>query len=202
LLQRNELAAQREELQLTREEFSRMADAQTKQVDLLVKQGEIFDEEQKQRKESQIGEVFRQDLKLLVAQIREFRPCLFVAAPVGKHFSGLRVGYYQNLSDDHLGLFLLPPHRESDVEEQYIGFHEYLTECSDILSALVEKDLITQKTNDFEKLLLILETCENLLWRKKLLGDADKRLAARVRLVEICELLNELKTLPIWKDAP
>lgn len=50
-IQSKELRAQREELCLTREEFHRMADAQNDQVKLLEAQGQIFEDEQKQRKE-------------------------------------------------------------------------------------------------------------------------------------------------------
>lgn len=52
ILQGRELAAQREELTLTRREFTKMASAQKKQVELLVAQGEIFKDEQRQRKEA------------------------------------------------------------------------------------------------------------------------------------------------------
>ncbi|GLQ33932.1 hypothetical protein GCM10007939_02150 [Amylibacter marinus] len=52
-LQSKELAAQREELKLTRDEFSKMAASQSQQVDILKIQGDIFLDEQRQRKEAE-----------------------------------------------------------------------------------------------------------------------------------------------------
>lgn len=52
------VAMQAMELSEQRKEFKKMADAQTKQVDLLIQQGEIFAEEQRQRKELETAELF------------------------------------------------------------------------------------------------------------------------------------------------
>lgn len=61
-LQGQELAAQREELKEQREATQDMANAQTEQVKLLKLQGEIFEEEQKQRKEDRSDQLLERML--------------------------------------------------------------------------------------------------------------------------------------------
>jgi len=169
---------QAQELREQRIEFSKMADAQSAQVDILQKQGEIFQEEQKQRREDKTKEELNQLVATLISGTSEVAHGVGLVVEKGNYLKRIPQGMVHPAGHQRQIRFL--------TGVDYSAEDEAL--LSDIASALDYGVYLIEELNSFRESVIAMSygarTCEKLAVICRRIISLENRLseAERVRL--------------------
>ncbi|MBT2129663.1 hypothetical protein [Aliiroseovarius lamellibrachiae] len=184
---------QGQELREQRLEFEKMADAQVAQLAVLEKQGQIFEDEQRQRSEAQLAEVYSEKLKSLS----------WMLADMGKKvlwtFSRSEEEYENG---DAYPLCLSPLRGEGEAFERWLSRHaEYLEEFPSYLNDWSARSGFQINAIMDVSIETVEQKLRELVQLEERLGAAQKESLERLNINRILTGFERLKKIDdIWRD--
>ena len=198
MLQSQELREQRKELRQARIEYAKMSAAQEEQVKILQAQGDIFQDEQRQRLEERNKDYFEQSLASLKSTLEDMAPhfrVLLLPVQFNKARGSSSIDELRMYCDEVDIIFLRK--EVGSIDEFFLSLSRHLTSNAGYIDQLL-KDRVWLRGPPERGLKMLLDEFSRVERLVENLSKDQKLRFIGMRHSSIVDELSVLGKLPIW----